>query len=373
MKLAIISHTLHYRNENGEIVGWGPTVTEINHLTAIFDQIYHIAVLSGERAPKSALPYVSDTIELIPLKRVGGPGVINKLKVIGQMPTVIKTVNEVLAIVDIFQFRAPTGMGVYLIPYLSWFSKKKGWYKYAGNWKEVNPAFGFAMQRWLLKNQKRKVTINGNWPNQKKQCISIENPCLTENNRKEGLKNLDKNELSSKMDFCFVGTFYERKGIDKILNALEKMHSTKFGTFYFVGAGGMIEVYKKRSSQIDLNIEFTGFLSKEEIQGIYKKCAYIVLPSENEGFPKVIGEAMNFGCIPIVSNVSCIGQVIKHQENGFLIEPNTSERLLELLKESLNLENRMKQDWKLLNYKMAEQFTYLFYVNQIRKNILERE
>ena len=43
MKLAIISHTEHYPNQDGDIVGWGPTITEINHLLDRFEEIYHVA------------------------------------------------------------------------------------------------------------------------------------------------------------------------------------------------------------------------------------------------------------------------------------------------------------------------------------------
>ncbi|RMH12405.1 MAG: capsular biosynthesis protein, partial [Gammaproteobacteria bacterium] len=53
MKLAIISHTEHYLR-NGQIVGWGPTITEINHLTEIFEEIWHVAVFKEEPAPPSA-------------------------------------------------------------------------------------------------------------------------------------------------------------------------------------------------------------------------------------------------------------------------------------------------------------------------------
>ena len=41
--LTIISHTEHFKNVNGEIVGWEPTVREINHLSNIFDLVYHVA------------------------------------------------------------------------------------------------------------------------------------------------------------------------------------------------------------------------------------------------------------------------------------------------------------------------------------------
>jgi hypothetical protein len=31
-KLVIVSHTHHHFNPNGEILGWGPTVNELNYL-----------------------------------------------------------------------------------------------------------------------------------------------------------------------------------------------------------------------------------------------------------------------------------------------------------------------------------------------------
>ena len=40
MKLAIISHTEHFTDENGNLVGWGPTIREINYLAKHFEYIY---------------------------------------------------------------------------------------------------------------------------------------------------------------------------------------------------------------------------------------------------------------------------------------------------------------------------------------------
>jgi hypothetical protein len=42
MRLLIISHTPHYHRD-GEIVGWGATVREIDHLAALFESVVHIA------------------------------------------------------------------------------------------------------------------------------------------------------------------------------------------------------------------------------------------------------------------------------------------------------------------------------------------
>ena len=121
MKLAIISHTEHYKTNDGTIVGWGPTVNEINHLLEIFDTIYHVAMLHDKEAPPSVLPYISNKIIFVPISAVGGRTILSKCNIIFEAPQVIKTVSKTLKQVDYFQLRTPTGIGVFLIPYLTFF------------------------------------------------------------------------------------------------------------------------------------------------------------------------------------------------------------------------------------------------------------
>ncbi|MDT0552259.1 glycosyltransferase [Urechidicola vernalis] len=371
MKLAIISHTQHYKRPDGTIEGWGATVTEINHLTTIFEEIYHIAALVETEIPTSSIPYINEKVVFVPINRVGGKNLKDKLDIIWQIPEVISKVNQVFKKVDVFQFRAPTGMGVYLIPYLTFFCSKKGWFKYAGNWKEINPAFGFAFQRWFLKNQRRKVTINGAWNNQHRHCISFENPCLTEEDRVKGKKVIEEKKWDSKkVNFCFVGALNEKKGVDKIIEVLNGIDCKYIDTFYFVGGGNQIQKYKFGLKDVKCTINFTGFLNKDEIIEIYKNCQFIVLPSDNEGFPKVIGEAMNYGCIPIVSDVSCISQYITNMKNGFLIAPNTVDKLTELLEYVINLDHAICKKMILSNYVQVQKFTYQYYNDQLVEKVI---
>ena len=136
MNLAIISHTEHYTDANGILVGWGPTVNEINHLLEVFDTIYHLAMHHHSEAPPSALPYISDKVVFVSLPVIGGQTYKSKFRSIINGPKIIKAVSEILKKADYFQLRTPTGMGVFLIPYLTLCVKKPGWFKYAGNWNQ---------------------------------------------------------------------------------------------------------------------------------------------------------------------------------------------------------------------------------------------
>lgn len=370
MKLAIISHTEHYKLTDGTIVGWGPTVLELNHLLDIFDTIFHIAVLTNKNAPKSALPYTSDKIQLVPIKKVGGKKLIDKFEILTQCSKVVKTVDQVLKKVDVFQLRVPTGMGVYLIPYLTFFSKKKGWYKYAGNWKQENPSFSYFLQRWMLKKQRRKVTINGQWSHQLNHCITFENPCIDTKSRGDLHEVIQRKNKIEKLIFCFVGELNTKKGVDLILESLNKMGENRMDEFHFIGVGEKLAYYKKNIKNSIIKTIFHGSLSKSAVIEIYKKSHFIVLPSVSEGFPKVIGEAMNFGCIPIVSDVSCIGQYIEHGKNGFLLNPISSSELLINFKNCMELNLSDIEEINKRNFILAIKFTYAYYNKQLKEKIL---
>src|SRR6266498_2960992 len=60
MNLLIISGMPHYMR-NGQVVGWGPTALEIDHLATVTDTIRHIAPLYPGAPPLSAIPYRSSS------------------------------------------------------------------------------------------------------------------------------------------------------------------------------------------------------------------------------------------------------------------------------------------------------------------------
>lgn len=371
MKLAIISHTEHYQQPDGTILGWGPTVSEINHLAEDFEEIYHIAFLHNGTPPLSSLPYTSSKIKFVPLKPVGGKGITAKLKILWNIPKVIATVQETLKKVDVFQLRTPTGIGVFLIPYLTFFSNKNGWYKYAGNWNQKNPPLGYAFQRWMLKRQSRKVTINGRWPQQPAYCLTFENPCLTESEREEGLQISKSKSFDPPFTFCFVGRLEDAKGVQRILDAFGGLKSMeKVATIYFIGDGEKMDSYKKQAKLLNLPAHFHGFLERHKVFEIYKKSHFVLLPSDSEGFPKVIAEGMNYGCIPIVSDVSSIGQYV-NSDNGYLLDLEEKKSLDKSLGDAL-IELPENLEKKSINcHNVAAKFTFVRYRQRIQNEIIE--
>ncbi len=374
MNLAIISHTEHYITPNGIIVGWGPTVIEINHLLDVFETIYHVAMLKEGSPPASSLPYNSERIIFIPIRSVGGKTFASKLKTLISGPKIVQIVLKTLKKVDCFQMRTPTGIGVFLIPCLTFFVSKKGWFKYAGQWNQKHPPLGYRLQRFMLKYQSRKVTINGHWNDQPKHCLSFENPCLTIEDIKEGKKVINQKHIDGQLSFCFVGRLEKEKGVERIINAFTKLSEeikSRIEVVHLVGNGPELDYFINLSKQSGLKFVFHGFLSRFSVFEIYKKChVFLLATTASEGFPKVIVEAMNFGCIPIVSDISSIGHYIKHDEHGYLLELITDEHLLIYIKRVMSLSNTDYHQFLDKQAHLLQNFTYSYYNQRIRKDIL---
>jgi glycosyltransferase involved in cell wall biosynthesis len=367
MKLAIISHTEHFTDENGNLVGWGPTIREINYLAKHFECIYHLACFYPKEAPKSATTYSSPNIKFIPLPAFGGQGILQKLTVLTTAPKIIREVNKILSKVDALQLRVPTGMGNYLLPYLS-FKKNKPfvWVKYAGNWSENNAPMGYRFQKWWLINNflKGKVTINGKWPNQPTHCLSFENPCIDEQEQIIGAKLLKIKNYKAPLTGIFVGRLETWKGVDRIIESLQILITKGLETFHFVGGGEKLGYYKEEVTKMDLsiNVIFHNYLSRDKISDLFIDSHVILLPSDNEGFPKVIAEAANYGCVPIVSNVSSIPHYID-ESNGFLwdIKKGVFREFVETINLSPeNLHHKAKEA-----FEMSKLFTYERYARRI--------
>ncbi|MGY0392938.1 glycosyltransferase [Bizionia sp. KMM 8389] len=372
-RLTIISHTEHYKTADGSLVGLGSTVTELNALLAVFDRITHVAMLHDTEAPPSALPYVSDRIEFVALPAVGGPRFSDKIRLITASVEVIRKVRTALKTADYFQFRAPTGIGVYVMPYLVFFASQKGWFKYAGNWKQAQAPLAYRFQKWLLEKQRRPVTINGFWADQPRHCLSFENPCLTAEDLAEG-QAVQKAKLRSyPLDLCFVGRLEAAKGVDLLLETLGGLDVAtrqKLGNIHLVGAGAGLAAYQAQAEALGLSVIFHGFLSRSAVHAIYKRSHAIVLPSASEGFPKVIAEALNFGCIPVVSDVSSISHYVTDGQTGFLIKRLDTASLASCLKRALDLDGAAYKALTGMPEAELARFSYDFYNKRLKRDIL---
>jgi glycosyltransferase involved in cell wall biosynthesis len=159
----------------------------------------------------------------------------------------------------------------------------------------------------------------------------------------------------------YVGRGSEEKRIPEIIAVAKKVNENKL-PFEFELIGDVTDFIPADASQF---VTLAGMINDKEILNAkYQAAHFIILLSSTEGMPLVILEAMQNGCIPIVTAVVDLPLVINKQ-NGFLIQNyhasvieetfNTLLRIGQLPKEQL--ESLSEQSIALIEQKYSmEQF-----------------
>ena len=98
------------------------------------------------------------------------------------------------------------------------------------------------------------------------------------------------------------------------------------------GDGAMkseIETYI-RNNNLESIISLKGNHSRETVLKAYQSSHFLILPSKSEGWPKVVAEAMFWGCVPIATPVSCVSYMMGSGSRGIILQENIQEILFKL-------------------------------------------
>ena len=147
----------------------------------------------------------------------------------------------------------------------------------------------------------------------------------TELRRKEEYK--EKIGVKDKPVALFVGQFIPRKGVDVLLQAVEKLSSR--AEIFIIGGGEKAEEYKQMAAQKHLNgVHFVDFLTKPELAVYYKAADIFVFPTREDIWGLVINEAMAYG-LPVITTDRCVAglELIENGVNGYLIPSEDSATL----------------------------------------------
>ena len=149
---------------------------------------------------------------------------------------------------------------------------------------------------------------------------------------------LDTNEY-----ILFLARIVPEKGLDYLIDAYNKLNTNK----KLVIAGGAshtngyLEKIKEKANKNN-NIILTGFVQGQELDELYSNCYVYCLPSDVEGLPISLLEAMSYGKNCVVSNIEENVQVVASMAINF--KKGNAEDLKEKLEECLKGENRHNEE-----------------------------
>jgi glycosyltransferase involved in cell wall biosynthesis len=372
----IVSDTSVYVNEAGEYLAFEPVAREIEHFSHLFNSITWIAAkYEYDRTIRNVKRIEKIPIRYILTPAIGGRGFCNRLRIIREYFRLAFIILINIYKADVIHSRGPSHSAIITVFYSLFFRNKIYWHKYAGNWIRKDDPLSYSINKLLLKKAKGTiVTINGCWPDQPDHVISYENPCLTEQERNEGREILMSKDFSGALDFAFIGQLTESKGVGRIIEAFKILSKEpRIGFLHIAGDGADRSRYETLALEAGIRCKFYGFLPKDEVNKILIKSHVLLLPSESEGFPKVVAEGSNYGCIPVVSDVSCLDQYIENNINGFILPALDVYGLVLSIKEILNRKGEDLKNIAANSIKMSDMFTYDRYINRIKEEILNKK
>jgi len=142
-----------------------------------------------------------------------------------------------------------------------------------------------------------------------------------------------------------VGRMDPMKGQDRAIRAVSllmknfpTMKMVFVGNGSFSGSGRGLGLSKSavwREKLEDLTKElgvqesiiFAGHLNQKDLDAMYERCSFSVLPSVKEGFGLVVVESWLHSRACLVTNEAGISELVEDGKNGMLVNPNDTEEL----------------------------------------------
>lgn len=168
-------------------------------------------------------------------------------------------------------------------------------------------------------------------------AVIVTNPAFIINVKKMGAKNIivipngvntalfipkNKKFANKIKEIVFIGRLEPQKNIVNLLMALVSINHPYHLTI--IGRGSQKNYLKKFASAHKLNVTFIDSIPHNKLPKILQAADIFTLPSQKEGNPKVLIEAMATGLPCVGADVEGIKDLIEHEKTGILTgtEPN---------------------------------------------------
>jgi len=133
----------------------------------------------------------------------------------------------------------------------------------------------------------------------------------------------------------------EKKGLDTLLEALALLPENLHWRWTHIAGGPLLADLKQQGERLGLShrLEFLGSQSQARVLQAYSESDVFVLPcrvaadGDRDGLPNVIVEAQSQKLPVISSPISGIPELIEHDKNGLLVEPNQPSLLANALEQ----------------------------------------
>lgn len=329
MRFLIITHVLHKRFE-GKYYAYGPYVREMNLWIKHADKIVIVAPVNKKNEPSPIdIFYDHNELKLLKIPQIDILSLSSILKTVFLLPIIIFSVLRGMIMADHIHLRCPGNVGLIGCFLQVLFPFKRKTAKYAGNWdRNSRQPWSYRLQQKILRNTflSRNMTalVYGEWPDRTKNI----KPFFTASYSEKERIPVSKRPLSKGVNLAFVGTLTANKSPLTSLKVLRELKDKGIkANLTFCGDGSQRTILEQTISDYGLkdNISLLGNVSAEKVKEVLIDSHFLIFISRSEGWPKVVSEAMWWGCLPITTSVGCVPWMLDNGKRGELVSGVVNE------------------------------------------------
>lgn len=309
---------------------------------------------------------------------------LNTLKAIPKVFKIGIQLFKAIKEADHIHLRCPGNIGLIAAFVQLFYPKKKKTVKYAGNWdpKSSQP-FTYRLQKWILSNpfltRNTQVLVYGDWEGSSKNVKPFFTATYSEREiQHSAFRIQDKLLLRGALrtheipfKFLFVGTLSPGKQPLFAIQLVEELYKKgKNVSLDLYGEGVLRQDLESYIIQNNLAhiVALKGNQTKEVVLKAYQTSHFLILPSKSEGWPKVVAEAMFWGCFPIATAVSCVPFMLDYGKRGIVLKEDLTADVLQL--EAVFINPEVYDHVVLEAMKWSRQFTTDVFESEIKKLLL---
>jgi glycosyltransferase involved in cell wall biosynthesis len=348
---------------------YGPYVREMNIWIRYVDKVIIVAPKSDlEKTPIDS-SYEHDNIEFVAIESFDILNVKSIVRTVFKTPTISWSIFKAMREANHIHLRCPGNIGLLGCFIQIVFPSKIKTAKYAGNWDpKSKQSWTYRLQQWILSStilsRNMQVLVYGEWESSTKNI----KPFFTATYTEEEKLPVAEKELEDEINFIFVGTLVSGKNplyaIQLVAALAQKEYNVALSLYGDGIERGRLEHYIV-SNQLDKIISLKGNQTPETIKRAYQNSQFVILPSDSEGWPKAIAEGMFWGCVPLVTPVSCLPFMLDYGKRGVLLDMDLESDAKQISDCILDINDYLSKS--LAGQKWSQQFTLNLFEEKINE------
>lgn len=339
MNFLIVTHVVHTRN-GADLVAYAPYVNEMNIWLKYVDKVTIVAPLKVIDTNPIHQQYQHNNIHFISVPSFSFTNPKEILKSVVLLPYIFFRIVGAMIKANHIHLRCPGNMGLLGSCAQLFFPGKPKTAKYAGNWDpQSEQPLSYRFQKSIISNtfftKNMSVLVYGEWKNQSRNIKSFFTATYFESDKKPVVPN----SLENQIRFIFVGSLSEGKQPLYAVQLVEQLkkngREVEISLFGEGKQQANLQTYIQQNKLEDY-VFLKGNVDKDQIKEVYQKSHFLLLPSKSEGWPKVVAEAMFWGCLPISTAVSCVPDMLGFGERGVVLSNELINDVQQIEKVLLN-------------------------------------